>query len=441
MANDAVSSDAVTRDDARTRPGLALGVTLAVQAVSTVCMTAPSVMAPVVAPLLGLPAQRIGWFVGLAYCAAMFSGLYSGARVQHTGPVGINRWALLAAAAGLALAAAASLPGLWPLVFPAAVALGIAYGLPNPAASLILARHAPASRRGLFFSIKQTGVPIGIGVSGLIVPALLGWLSWPAALLVLALASAVLATVLRSARALDEGLAHARTSASSQERPSEGAPPPRVALSARIWEAFAAPMRQVWGDPAVRRLGMASMAFSITQICFVTFLVSYLKLEHGLSLAVAAGILSVSQLLSVIFRVVWGQLSDRVLSPTTLLGLLGMAMGLAAAGLGSLPVDAPRWLMTVSAMACGATSMAWNGVFFADLARRVSPLRMATVTGGTQFLTFFGAMFGPVLFATLVGVLGGHGPTFLLLAIIPFAMGLHLFAASLADARRARANP
>jgi MFS family permease len=136
-------------------------------------MTAPSVMAPVVAPLLGLPAQRIGWFVGLAYCAAMFSGLFSGARVHHSGAVSINRWALHASGLGLLLAALASLSGLWPVLLVAAIALGIGYGLPNPAASLILARHAPANRRGLFFSIKQTGVPIGIGVSGVLVPVLL----------------------------------------------------------------------------------------------------------------------------------------------------------------------------------------------------------------------------------------------------------------------------
>ena len=403
----------------RTRPALALGVTLAVQAVCTLCMTAPSVMAPEVAPALGLPAQRIGWFVGIAYCAAMFSGLFSGARVQRTGAVRMNRWALYAGCLGLLLAALSSVHGMWPLLVPAAIALGVGYGLPNPAASMILSHHAPATRRGLFFSIKQTGVPIGIGASGLLVPVLLSSLPWPFTLLVLGALSAALALLLRSAQVLDT---EARAQPAAQ--PLETVKPP--ALSERVWLAFSGPMQAVWNDPGVRQLGMASIAFSITQICFITFLVSYLKLEHGLSLAVAAGILSASQVLSVIFRIVWGQMSDRVMAPTKLLGLLGLGMGLAAAGLGALPPDAPRWLMSVAAMACGATSMAWNGVFFADLSHRVAPSRLAMVTGGTQFLTFCGAMFGPVLFASLVGVLGGHGPTYLLLAAIPFAMGLRL---------------
>lgn len=376
-------------------------------------------MAPVVAPMLGLPAQRIGWFVGLAYCAAMFSGLFSGARVQRTGAVRMNRWALYAGCLGLMLAALASLPGLWLLLVPAAIALGIGYGLPNPAASMILSHHAPATRRGLFFSIKQTGVPIGIGASGLLVPLLLSTLPWHFSLACLAALSALLALVLRQAQVLDT---EARAATPSQKPGAEHSAP----LSERIWQAFAGPLQAVWNDRGVRQLGMASIAFSITQICFITFLVSYLKLEHGLSLAVAAGILSASQVLSVMFRIVWGQMSDRVMSPTRLLGLLGLGMGLASASLGALPPDAPRWLMSVVAMACGATSMAWNGVFFADLSHRVAPARLAMVTGGTQFLTFCGAMFGPVLFASLVGLLGGHGPTYLLLAAIPFAMGVRL---------------
>ena len=61
---------------------------------------------------------------------------------------------------------------------PAALAIGIAYGLPNPAASIVLARHAPADRRGLFFSIKQTGVPIGVALAGLLMPPGLVTLGW-----------------------------------------------------------------------------------------------------------------------------------------------------------------------------------------------------------------------------------------------------------------------
>ncbi|MFN9774125.1 MAG: hypothetical protein ACK54X_16080, partial [Burkholderiales bacterium] len=136
-----------------THPRLALATTLGVQAMATLSLTAPSVMAPAVAPLLGVPPQRIGWFVGLAYLAAMFSGLAAGARVARVGAIRMSRLALVACAVGLACGAAGGTSeALMPLIALAAIAIGCGYGLPNPAASMVLAVHAPPTRRGLFFS-------------------------------------------------------------------------------------------------------------------------------------------------------------------------------------------------------------------------------------------------------------------------------------------------
>ncbi len=401
----------------RTRAGLALAATLAVQASATIAMTAPSVLAPVVAPMLGVAPHRVGWLVGLAYCSAMFSGLIGGSRVGRHGAIRMSQWALYACMIGLILAAAASMPSLWLLLAPAAVAIGIGYGLPNPAASRILSRHVPAHRRGLYFSIKQTGVPVGVGLTGLIVPALLWTMSWPIAVLVLASSCLALALILSRARVLDD-------------HDTQDSPSPSTTGPSRLHATMIEPLRKVWQQPALRRLGVASMTYSMTQLCFVTFLVSYLKLEHALSLAVAAGILSASQVLSVLTRIMWGQVSDRWIAPTRLLGLLGVAMAIAAALLGSLPADAPSGLMLTAALGCAATSMAWNGVFFADLAHRVPAAQLATVTGGTQFLTFCGAMIGPVAFSSLVGPLGSHGATYIALALAPLTVGLWLLAGS-----------
>jgi MFS family permease len=348
----------------------------------------------------------------------MFSGLAAGGRAARTGPVRMSRWALVCSAAGLLIGAAASVPALAPLLLLAPVAIGLAYGLPNPTASMLLGVHAPPDRRGLFFSIKQTGVPIGVGIAGLAVPLLLAWMPWPAALAVLAGASLLLAAVLQAATVLDARPPQPPASAPASSPPAAG-----TAL-----RALAAPLRHVWRTRALRRLGIASFVFSLTQLCFTTFLVSYLKLEHGLSLAAAAGVLAVSQVLSVAARIFWGQVADRWITPPRLLGLLGLAMGLASGLLALLPEGAAIGLMTASALLCAATTMAWNGVFFAELARRVPGPEIASITGGTQFLTFCGAMTGPVAFATLVGPLGSHGLTYLVLAAAPLAVGLWFLA-------------
>jgi hypothetical protein len=83
-----------------------------------------------------------------------------------------------------------------------------------------------------------------------------------------------------------------------------------------------------------------------------------------------------------------------------------------------------------AALACAATSMAWNGVYFAELAHRVRAEELGEVTGATQFLTFCGAMAGPVGFASLVGVTGSHGATYVVMAAAPLAVGVWLWVAS-----------
>jgi MFS family permease len=400
----------------RARPRLALASTLSVQAMATLSLTAPAVMAPAVAPLLGVPPHRIGWFVALAYLAAMFSGLAGGARVGRIGAIRMSRLALLACAAGLALGAAGtSTAAALPLLAVSALALGIGYGLPNPAASMVLAVHAPPTRRGLFFSIKQTGVPIGVGLAGLVVPPLLGAMPWTWALLVLAAACVALAAAVQPATVLDA------------PAPRGGAAPAGLGEAAR---GLVAPLRRVWREAPLRRLGVASLAYSMTQLCFTTFLVSYLKLELGHGLAAAAAVLSVAQVVSVACRVLWGQVADRWASPDRLLAALGIAMAGAVLALGLLPADAPRWAPLLAALACAATSMAWNGVFFAELAHRVRAEDLGPVTGGTQFLTFCGGMIGPLAFSTLVGSTGSHGVSYAMLAVAPALVGCWLWIAS-----------
>jgi hypothetical protein len=74
--------------------------------------------------------------------------------------------------------------------------------------------------------------------------------------------------------------------------------------------------------------------------------------------------------------------------------------------------------------------MAWNGVYFAELAHRVPADELAQITAGTQFLTFLGAMAGPMIFSALVGPLGSHGRTYAALAVIPALVGAWLLVAA-----------
>jgi MFS family permease len=400
-----------------------LASTLAVQTLATLVLTAPSVLAPVVAPTLGQSADRVGLFVGLAYLVAMLSGLGSGGWVARIGAVRLAQVAMIACALG-ALAFAAGHPIT---LLIAALVIGYGYGVINPATTTLLARHAPVSKRGLFFSIKQTGVPLGVAAAGLLMPAGLALIGWRPSLALAGAGCLLLAVVMRPLVATLE--VPAPTNEPAPERSDEV---PR----ARWYSGLAIVLR----EPALRRLSFASFSFAFTQLCFTTFLVSYLKLELGQSLATAAAVLAGSQAISTASRIAWGHAADRWLRPSVLLAGLGIAMGLACIVLGLLEYAGSRgttdaigtgtgaslaWVIA-AAVFCAATIMGWNGVFFAELARQAGRHDMATLAGASQFITFAGSMGGPVIFAEVIRLGGSYGGAYLALAVLPLISGVAL---------------
>src|SRR5262249_7712434 len=241
----------------------ALAVSLSVQTLTAMGLAVPAVLAPIAAIDFGAAPTELGRWVGFAYMVAMFAGLAGGTLVGRYGAARVHLAAVLLVALGLAVGAGAQ-PAL---LFLAGALLGAAHGLVNPASSAILAAASPPRIRSTVFSIKQTGVPLGGAIAGVLVPGLLLWMSWHAALLSLALRAVTLLPLL------------------ALHRTAGGAAPRVERLRLR---SLVAPVAEVWANRRVRELAAVSGVYSAIQISFLTYLVSYLKLELGYSL-VAAG--------------------------------------------------------------------------------------------------------------------------------------------------------
>ena len=396
-----------------TRPGPALAAMLGVQVLATLALVSASVLAPAVAPRLGLSPARIGLYMALAYLAAMLAGLRCGHWVARHGPVRVSQMALAASALGAAGAAASaqvpSAAGLAVSLLSAAMAIGIGYGLVNPAAAAVLSHHAPLHARGLFFSIKQTGVPVGVALAGLLMPAGLAWIDWQATALGVAAACTLAVVALQPLRRLLD---------------------PQARTEATASHSVGALLRRVWHTPALSRLSLASLAYAGTQQAFVTFLVSLLNLGLGWTLALAASVLSASQLVATGARIGFGALADRWGAPRRLLAQLGGAMTVACLALALLSaVDHPPTALVVAvALGCAATAMGWNGVFFAELARCVPAPEIAPVAGATQFFTFAGGMLGPLLFGEALRAGSGWPWAWCALAVAPASAAVMMMA-------------
>lgn len=394
-------------------PLVALAVTLVVQVLASFSLAVPSVLAPAVASEFGLQAQHVGWLVSTAYLSAMLTGLACGAASRRHGPVRMNQFGLVCLALALVLCVFTQ---VW-LLLIAGILIGIGYGIPNPTAADILSRHSPRERRGLFFSIKQTGVPAGVAITGVLIPFLVAWFDWRTALLAMAGVLLTVALLIGGSRRILDPARASRAEPAATDTQSSGV---LRTLATGVWQ----PLRQVLSDSALRRLGLVSLIYAFTQVVYLSFLVSALKLEHQLSLAAAAAMLSASQVVSVFARVGWGYVSDRWVDPGRLLGLLGVGMSASLMTLAFMPVGISPALMLVITTACAATVVAWNGVFYAELVRQVAPGEVTRVTGATQFLTFLGGVSGGAGFVGLLNVTGSFSASFAVVALIPLITAL-----------------
>jgi MFS family permease len=381
----------------------AVAMTLAVQSLTAMALAVPSVLAPVASGDFGVAPTAVGRWVGFSYMVAMFAGLAGGTFVGRYGPARMLQIAVLVVALGLTVGAGAHIA----LLLVCGTLFGAAHGLVNPASSAILAAASPPRIRSMVFSIKQTGVPVGGAIAGTLVPALLLWMSWQAAVLALALVAALLALWVAPYRRVYD--VTRRT-----ER-----------LHVR---AFAAPVAEVWANRPILELAMASGVYSAIQISFITYLVSYLNLELGYSLLAAGLVFSTSMLAGVLGRILWGAVADHVFDPRSVLAALGVVMVLCGIALASFTAAWPPSAVLAVCVLYGATAVGWNGVFLAEVARLAPEGRVAILTGGTQFFTFAGVLIGPPLFGAIASSTGSYGVGFAASAALPLLVVVGMIA-------------
>ena len=386
----------------------ALAVTLAVQTLTSMAMIAPSVLAPVAARDLGLAPQSIGFFASLTYLGAMLSGLSAGRFTARYGPLAVCQAAVVLAGAGLVLGYFA-VAALVPL---AALVIGCAYGVVNPVSSHILARRTPPGMMALVFSIKQTGVPVGGALAGVVAARLALALGWTGALPVLAAVCVAAAFVLLPARSM---LAEKRVPAAGPGGTLHG-----------VLAGLGRPIRLALSSRALRELSFVSLGYAAVQLVFITYFVSYLALELGYTLVAAGLAYACAHGAGIVGRIAWGAVADRWLAPRRMLAALGAITALCLLAAASFSTTWPLWGVVAVGMLLGASAVGWNGVYLAEVARVAPAGQVSTATGGTQFFTFAGALSGPPLFAAAVWATGSYAWAFGLFAVPSAAVALLL---------------
>ena len=368
-----------------------------VQAMTAMAIVAVPVLAPEIAASVDVDTAMVGLYQSVAFVGAALLALLSGSLVLRHGGVRINQVSVMLAATGVGLAISGSVP----VIALGAVLAGMGYGLATPGASHVLAGVTPVNRRGLVFSIKQSAVPLGGLVAGALLPPIaehFGWV-WAIALAgAMVLSAALLIQPLRARLDADRNPEHRiRVTAPGQS------------------------IRLILSTPELRPMALVAVAFGAMQLSVVAFFVTFLVEQSGLALVTAGLLFSVMQGAGVVARVVWGWVMDRWISARVLLALLGT--GTIASTVAATTFSAAWPLAGIGAVsvALGLTSIAWNGIYLAEISRVVPNEQVGLATGGALMFTFLGIVIGPSSFGAILTVTGSYTAAFLAIDLLVLA--------------------
>ncbi len=339
---------------------------------------APPVVADQIIAEFGLSPAAIGAYTGVIYTFIFASNLASPQLVGAFGALRLSFGCIVVG--GISLAAFAHSPLIAAAL--ATVVIGLSYGPLTPATSYALVSRSGSSGFNLLVSIRQTSVPMGGLLAGLVMPYLTLLYGWRAALtivgIVLAIAGVLFAFAVKSVR---------------EDRPAEGFERGRGVLE---------PFLFILHRPRLFKLAAASLVFGAQQLILgsftVIYLVSDLKVDH-----VMAGIfLGVTQVAGIFARIFWGYIADRMTHPRTLLAAISLGMAASCLSMAALSESTLPVVMGLAMILFGGTASGWNGVFLAEMMREVGPRDAGLATSGGLIFVYLGIIFTPPLFGLAV---------------------------------------
>jgi len=361
----------------------------------------PAVIAPAIIADLQMDAVWIGVYFGLIALSALVVQLGCGSFIVRYGALRVSQVALVMLGAGSALAA---LGTPLPLILSAVIGGG-GSAVSTPASSHLLSRVSSPRYLPLVFSIKQTAVPAGLLLAGLLGPPLAEWLGWRVTMLLSAAACLVLALLLQPLR----------------ERFDDD----RVPTRAFRLSDFRTTLAAVLATPRLRTLSYACLAFNGLQTVMTAYFVVYLT-TIGFT-PVAAGLLfSIAMTVAVPGRILWGWIGSTYVSPRLMMAGLALGMAGSSALLAFASAEWTPLLIGLVACALSATALSWHGLLLAETATASPEGMRGGVTGGVLSFGQVGALVLPFLYSGLLEVSGSYGVGFVVCGLPALFVGIQL---------------
>jgi MFS family permease len=358
---------------------IAIAAMLVQQTIATTAKLGMPAMFPTIAGDLGFdPKFALAYTFGYAVCAILVMAGCGGA-LKRWGALRTSQIGCVLMALGLSLAALMAQP--WFAIPPLVLAVIINSGgstVATPASSQILAKYAPIKWAPLVFSIKQTGVPAGLAISGIILAPIAVAYGWRAALLGLALVCLLIAVLLQPLRA---------------EFDADRDPTARPRF-----RDFPDTVREVLSTTELRGLAIASFCFVGMQAVFMGFSVTYLHEVLHYAVEEAGPLFGAAALVAVPARIFWGWVGSTVIRPRYLLACLAMMMGVSTAAMGAFADTWSETEIVAVFVVVSLSVLSWHGVLLSEAARLAKPGEAGRMTGGVLAFGSAGQVVFPLLF-------------------------------------------
>ena len=372
------------------------------------------IAAPAISEATGLGISLVGVYTAIMYVASTLSAGTSGAFIRRYGALRVSQAALVLMGLGLVF----SWPG-WALLFAAtAFVIGAGSAVSTPASSDILGRYCPPRRAPLIFSIKQTGVPVGGMLAGILVPAFTIALGWEGAFLACGAMCLVLAFLLQPLRAeFDQYRVRSH----------------RISMRAVVHT-----VRGVLGHRRLRELALYSVTWVGLQAIYGAFLFAFLADGLGYPPETAGWVFAAGNAAAVGARILWGWIASRFVNARFLLGWLAVVMAASSIATAFFGPGWPIVAIVAVAVVYAGTAISWHGVLLAEIAR-LSPVdRIGAMTGGVLLFTSTGIMVYPLIYGAILEATGSYAPGFIAAAVPALYTGLRML---LRRHRRSRPRP
>ena len=358
------------------------------------------VMAPILSEALGWSPSLVGVYSAMASSLGVVLALVAGGFVRKFGAWRMCQITLVTMGTGIALCA----PGWAPLFVVSAFLIGTGPPTATPASSHVLSRFCPADKAPLFFSIKQTGVPMAGVLAGMTVPALALAFGWRAAFVITGGAYLLTALLMQPWRTgYDDDRDPTRT----------------IGLG-----DIGRTLRAVTRTPELRDILMAACAFVGLQAMFDTFFVLFLTHGLGYGLVAAGGLFAAAQGVALVTRILWGWVAGRWVSPRVVLAWLGLVMAAASMLMGAFGGSWPQMGLMIVACIYTGTAFSWHGVLLAEAARLAPKGDVGTVVGGVLAFILSMVTLYPLMFSGILELTGENfGVGYVTLALPALVVG------------------